>query len=230
MAAAALCRSDAAHGRKRPWETALTTAEPAPSVRKTRLTRRLFRAAGPRGGPEDQTLGEVIAGLGDRSFGWLILMFALVNLMPWPPGSTMVLALPLLIVTGQMALGLSQVRLPRFVTERRVGRKTFQRVVLRLRPLIRPIERIVRPRHLFVFGAATERLLGVALFLVAIALFMPIPLSAYLPAFALFVAGFGLVERDGLVTLIGVALGLIAIGVTVAVGGMIVLGAETIID
>ena len=56
------------------------------------------------------------------------------------------------------------------------------------------------------------------LFCVALALFLPIPLSAYGPAIALFVTGFGLVERDGLVTLVGVALGMAAIVVTHRVG------------
>ncbi len=102
-----------------------------------------------------------------------------------------------------MALGLRQVRLPGFITRRQVNRKTFQRVVLRLRPLIRPIERVVRPRHEYVFAPGPERALGVFLFCVAVALFLPIPLSAYGPAIALFVTGFGLVERDGLVTLVG---------------------------
>ncbi len=193
-----------------------------------RMSRRLFRAVGVRGGADSLTLGEVIAGLGDRSFGWLILLFSLVNLMPLPPGSTLVLALPLLLVTGQMALGLRVVRLPGFITRRRVGRKTFQRVVLRLRPLMRPIERVVRPRQLYLFEPGPERMIGGVLFAVSVALFLPIPLSAYLPAIALFVAGFGLVERDGVVTTCGVALGVVSILVTVAVVGALVFGARAI--
>jgi hypothetical protein len=203
------------------------TAEDRPRPR-LRLSRRLFRAAGERRGAVSQSIGEVIAGLGDRSFGWLILLFSLVNLMPWPPGSTLVLAIPLVIVTGQMALGQPQVRLPGFITRRQVNRRSFQRVVLRLRPLIRPIERIVRPRHEYVFAPGPERALGVFLLAVAVALLLPIPLSAYGPAIALFVTGFGLVERDGLVTLIGVALGAAAIAVTVVVAVMVFVGAKAV--
>jgi hypothetical protein len=118
--------------------------------------------------------------------------------------------------------------LPGFVTRRRVGRKTFQRVVLRLRPLIRPVERMVRPRHQWVFAPGPERALGVFLLCVAIALLLPIPLSAYGPAAALFVSGFGLVERDGLVTLAGVGLGVVAIAVTVASATAIYLGAVAV--
>lgn len=211
----------------RPWEFCVVHSDQGPPIRRLsrRLSRRLFRAAGPRGAPGDLTVGEVIAGLGDRSFGWMILLFSLVNLMPWPPGSTLILGIPLVLVTGQMALGLRAVRLPGFVTRRQVNRKTFQRVVLRLRPLIRPIERMVRPRLAYVFAPGPERALGAFLLCVSIALFLPIPLSAYGPAIALFVTGFGLVERDGVITLIGVALGVAAIVVTVVAATMIYLGA-----
>jgi hypothetical protein len=197
-------------------------------LRHIRLSRRLFRAAGSRGAPEGQSLGEVLEGLGDRSFGWLVLIFSLANLMPLPPGSTLVLAIPLLLITAQMAMGLRRVRLPGFITRRRVDRKGFQRIVLRLRPLIRPIEKVVRARHEYVFAPGPERALGAFLLVVSTALFLPIPLSGYLPAIALFITGFGLVERDGLVTLGGVAVGMVAIIVTIVVGGMIFFGARAI--
>jgi hypothetical protein len=203
------------------------TPSPPPHARRG-LLRRLFRAAGPRTAADGQTLGEVVSGLGDRSFGWLILLFSLVNLMPWPPGATLILGIPLVIVTAQMALGLPQVWLPGFITRRHVNRKAFQRVVLRLRPLIRPIERVVRPRHEWVFAPAPERALGVFLLFVSVALFPPIPLSAYGPAIALFVTGFGLVERDGLVTLVGVGLGVAAIAVTAASATLIYKGAVAV--
>jgi hypothetical protein len=202
------------------------TADPAPP--KRRLLRRLFRAAGPRGAADGQTLGDVVSGLGDRSFGWLIIIFSLVNLLPLPPGSTVLTGIPLVLVTAQMALGLRQIWLPGFINRVAVSRKNFQRRVLRLRPIIRPIERITRARHEYIFAPGPEQALGVFLLCVAIALLLPIPLSAYLPAIALFVSGVGLVERDGLVTLIGVVIGVVAITVTVVMAGLIFFGAKAL--
>jgi hypothetical protein len=193
---------------------------------RRRLSRRLVRAArGPRREP-DMTVGELVASLGDRSFGWCIVIFALVNLLPLPPGTSMLTAIPLILVTGQMALGLRQLWLPALLMRRAITRRRFQRQVLWLGPVIRPIERLVRPRHLYVFAPRAERLLGALLFAVALALSVPIPLSAYLPAAALFVAGIGLVERDGLVALGGAALGAVAIAVTVTVVALVVAGAD----
>ncbi len=196
-----------------------------PQDRPEPLSRRLLRAGGRRGESGTQTLGEVIEGLGDRSFGWLILIFATINLLPTPPGSTVVLAMPLLIVTAQMALGLGRIRLPGVIARRRVDRRAFQRMVLWLRPLIRPVERLVRPRLPRLFTPGSERTIGGFLFCVSAALSLPIPISVYLPAIALFVTAIGLVERDGAVTLAGLAIGLVAIAVTATLAMMIVTGA-----
>lgn len=199
-----------------------------PPPRPVRLSRRLFRAAGPRNGAPDTTLGAVLAGLGDRSFGWLILIFALVNLLPMPIGGTLITAIPLVLVTLQMALGLHSVRLPARLTRWPVNRKAFQRRVLWLGPVMRQIERVVRRRVEFVFAPQAERLLGIWLFCVSFVLFLPIPLSGYIPAFALFVSGVGLVERDGIVTLVGAGLGLAAMIVTAGVVATVIVGAHSL--
>jgi hypothetical protein len=190
------------------------------------MSRTLFRAAGRRAETDLVSISTLIAGLGDRSFGWLILLFALINLIPMPMG--MITSLPLILLTGQMAAGFEHVRLPGFITRLQVNRKAFQRVVLRLKPLIRPIEKIVRPRHDWLFQPKNERLLGFFLLVVSLALFIPIPLSGFIPAIALFITSFGLVERDGIITLAGIALGVVAIIITLAVGGMLVVGAQAL--
>ena len=53
--------------------------------------------------------------------------------------------------------------------------------MLWLGPVIRPVERIVRPRLPFVLSRRAERLLGVFLLAVAVALFAPLPLVSYPP-------------------------------------------------
>ena len=195
---------------------------------RRQLSRKLVRAAREAGDRDDMAIGDLVETLGDRSFGWCILLFGLINMLPMPVGSNMITAIPVVLLTGQMALGMERVHLPGFVLRARVGRKRFQKLVLWLGPVIRPVERMVRARHSYVFAPRAERALGCFLFLVALALFAPIPFSGYIPAAALCLAAIGLVERDGLVTLGGVVLGVVAIGVTVVVGGMLVLGAEAL--
>src|SRR3546814_13685663 len=104
--------------------------------------------------------------------------------------------------------------MPYFIDSRRVSRRRFKRMVLRLRSVLRPLERIIRPRLEWLFGQPCERILGAYLFLVAFALFLPIPLSGFIPAFALFLTGVGLAERDRAIPLLGMAIGLAAIANT----------------
>jgi hypothetical protein len=63
---------------------------------------------------------------------------------------------------------------------------------------------------------------------VAVALFVPLPLISYLPAAALCLAGIGLVERDGLVTLAAVALGVVAVIAVLTAGVALIAGVELI--
>lgn len=71
--------------------------------------------------------------------------------------------------------------------------------------------------------------MGALLMAVAIALFFPIPLSGFIPATALLVTSIGIVERDGVVALAGLALGAVAVVVTLVIGMMIVAGAKALV-
>ena len=190
------------------------------------MSRSLLMALRRCGDASAVPLGEVLSDLGNRSFGWSILVFGLVNLIPMPIGSQMVTGLPLLLLTAQMVLGFSHVRLPAAINRRCVSRRRFQGVVLRLKPVLRPLERIIRPRLGWIFQRRCERLVGVLLFLVAVALVLPIPLSGFISAFALFITGVGLAERDGAITLLGLVIGLAALGVTIAATVTIFIGVQ----
>ena len=216
------------------WKNRTPKAMPFPSIRpplpfRRYLANRLVRAAHDPDRSERMSLAELVASLGGRSLGWALLVFALVNLLPLPMGSDTITAIPVLIVTAQIALGYDELRLPGFIARRRIGRKPFQKLVLRLGALFRPIERVLKPRLSWLFEPPGERFFGLWLFVVALALAAPIPFTGYLPALALALAAIGLIERDGFVALAGAAVGLVGIGVTVAAATMVVAGAEALV-
>jgi hypothetical protein len=193
------------------------------------LANRLVRAAHDPDHSERMSLAELVASLGERSLGWALLVLALVNLLPLPMGSDTITAIPVLIVTAQIALGYDELHLPGFIARRSIGRKRFQKLVLRLGALFRPIERVLKPRLPWLFEPPGERLFGGWLFVVAVFLAAPIPFTGYLPAFALCLAAVGLIERDGFVALAGAALGLVGIGVTVTAATVLLAGAEALV-
>lgn len=175
------------------------------------------------------TLGNLLSALGEASFGWAIVLFSLLTLLPLPPGSTLITALPLIMTTGQIMLGYSHVKLPGPLARLPINPVTLRRTVLRLRPVTRRLERVLRPRLSVLFARRNDRPIGVLLLLIAIALFVPLPLSGWFPALSLFVFGVGLVEQDGVVAAIGLAMGVASVMLTAVILASLALGATALI-
>lgn len=176
------------------------------------------------------TLGSLLSALGGASFGWAIVVFALAALLPLPPGSTLLTALPLLMTTAQMMLGFRHVHLPGPLARIAIDPERLRRTVLGLRPVTRRLERVLRPRLSALVARRNDRVMGALLFVISLALFLPVPLSAWFPAISLFVVGVGLVERDGLVVALGLGLGLASVLLTAAIVASVVMGAEAILQ
>jgi hypothetical protein len=193
-------------------------------IRTSELLERLLRAH-PTGEP--WTLGDRVAVLGDRAFGVLLLMFALPNLLPVPlPGMSAVLGLPLVLLAAQMLIGLSRPRLPARLARWCPEPRHADHVVAGARRLLSRLERFVRPRWPFLADDRRVRhLLGAVCLALALVLALPIPLGNLLPALALSLIALGLLERDGLVVAVGVALG--AVGLLVVVASVLAV-AETL--
>lgn len=176
------------------------------------------------------TIGGLLEGLGDRSFGWGLMVFSLLTLLPLPPGSSLITGLPMLLVTLQMVLGYRHVTLPGRIARKPLDRDKLRRALFRLRPVTRRLDRILKPRLPRVFSAEYERLIGLVLFVVAFALFLPIPLSGWFPAVSLFICGVGMVERDGAVTITGIGLGAASAALTAAIAVSLYASADVIMN
>jgi hypothetical protein len=177
---------------------------------------------------ETITLGEILEDLGERSFGWCLFVFTLISLLPLPIGSNMLTALPVIWVAGQMAAGYRHIHLPRIMTDRAFKRRSVRATIHRFRFLLRPLERIAHPRRPEFFTPSRERLIGIALLIFSLALFLPIPLSGYGPAIAIFISSLGLVERDGVVLMIGLAVGVLAVVITIVMALLILFGVHSL--
>jgi hypothetical protein len=144
------------------------------------------------------SIGEIRDALGDRSFAALLLLFAALNLLPLPIGTTLIFGPPMVLVSLQMILGYETAWLPRFLTEKSVTAERFGRAAKRLIPLLEWLERFVRPRSWpFPRGGADRPVWMIAL-VMSIAVTLPIPVGNWLPSLSVAVIGLALGERDGL--------------------------------
>ncbi|KQV34646.1 exopolysaccharide biosynthesis protein exod [Rhizobium sp. Root268] len=180
-------------GHVRARQAKTTAAEAADHIQLSDILQRLAAESGPR-----ITLRDLAVAMQDRSFGAFLVVFALPNLIPLPPGATFILGLPLIFVAWQMVASRdNRIHLPKRMGDYAFDRDSFQTLASRITPWLKRAEKLVKPRAWFVGGRLAERLIGVLALILAIVIFLPIPFGNWLPAFALAVMGFALTERDG---------------------------------
>jgi hypothetical protein len=125
--------------------------------------------------------------------------------------------------------GYPHVRLPERLARLRIDPVKLRQTVLRLRPVTRRLERVLKPRYSLLFARRNERTLGLLMFVIALALFLPIPLSGWFPAISLFIIGVGIVEQDGLVSGFGLVLGAASVILTAKILTSLAAGADALI-
>lgn len=157
------------------------------------------------------SMGDLLEIAGDRAFGALLFVFALPNVVPTPPGVSAMLGLPLVLLSAQFLWGRRTPWLPRVIASRSMARADFAELISRMAPLLRRFERVLKPRWSFLVSAVAERVLGLGLLLLAVILFLPIPLGNMLPAAAICILSLALIEHDGLASLLGILLGVLAV-------------------
>jgi hypothetical protein len=145
--------------------------------------------------------------------GPVLFALTLPVLLPTPPGVSMVLALPLLLIAPQLIVGRRQLWMPHPLAERTIERDDLAKLVRRLLPHLRRLERLVRPRLRFLTGRVGASLVGVAATLIAVVLVLPLPAANLVPSLALALMALGLSRRDGVFVVAGY--GMLALAVLV---------------
>lgn len=155
---------------------------------------------------EDEiSIADLTQMFGGRAIGALLFVFGLICTLPLPPGATTIFGLPLLLLAPQLVIGASAPWLPKGVKTRTISAAGLARTLPRVISTLRKIEAISRPRLVFLFNPIGERVIGLLCTLLAIVLILPIPLGNVLPALAVTVLSFSLIQRDGLIALAGYA-------------------------
>ncbi|AJY47160.1 exopolysaccharide biosynthesis protein [Martelella endophytica] len=172
------------------------------------------------------SLRQLDEALADRSFGAFLVVFAIPNLVPLPPGATLVLGIPLILIAWQMmASRHNAIWLPERIARVSIDGKRCADALDKILPWLRWIEGGIRPRAWFLKTRRSERLLGAYALILAIVVFCPIPFGNWLPALALGIIGLSVTERDGYGIIVGSIVGVVAI----LLAGLVVLAAGALL-
>jgi hypothetical protein len=186
-----------------------------PSAGFIALSRRLSDEAGPEG----LTVGELLDRLDERAFGLAILLMAIPCLVPGLYGPPQILGLPIVLFAGQMLIGRTEPWLPHGMKARRVPKAWLEGMAGFAEKRLLWLERIARPRLTAFAVGAGERM--AALMMIVATICIVIPFTNTVPSVALALLAAGVLQRDGLFTLMGSLIALawaaLVVGLPIAV-------------
>jgi hypothetical protein len=174
--------------------------QPAGSTAPT-LSQRLDEIVASEG-PERLSFTELAAALHHRAWGGLLLIFAAINVLPLPPGSTFVFGLPVLLIAGQMAAGKKTPWFPKRLERRGVTKAELASLSPKMRWFENLISKLVRARVPALTGPGATRLIGVVCFLLALIVAIPVPLLHHAPAASISLFALALIYGDGVLVVV----------------------------
>jgi len=166
------------------------------------------------------TTGTLVEALRERGVGALMVLFALLVMIPIP-GLNTLFAAPLVLLTARQALGHNSIWLPARIMDRKLDPAKTAGALGRILPALRLLEKILRPRLLWV-TAGTTRLIGALGLCMSLFASIPIPLTHTVPGFGLLLMAGGMTQRDGLAVLAGAIIGMSYI--ILVIGAIVILG------
>lgn len=162
-------------------------------------------------------ISDLIDSMEGAGFGLTLMVFSFAVLIPLPPPVPSIISTPLLVFAYQMMIGLKAPKLPKKFSNTTIKRTILATIMRKSTPYIMRVERILRPRLLFMMSILAERVVGGLIFIFAGFVLIPMPLSNFVPGLGILIISFGLLGRDGLVMIFGIFVGFLGILISISV-------------
>ena len=171
---------------------------------------------------EAVSLEWILSQLHERAFGLFLLILALPCCIPFLYGLPQIVALPLMFVSAQIVLGRRIPWLPGKLSARTASVEGLASLSRRSGPWLKRIEAVSRPRLSMLTQSPVDRIVGLALVLFSASILVPVPGTNTVPGFAVVIVAMGLLQRDGLLVLLGAILGTAWIGTLIFAGATLI--------
>ncbi|MGB5632362.1 MAG: exopolysaccharide biosynthesis protein [Waterburya sp.] len=181
---------------------------------------------------EKVTLSEILTLAGERIFGFLFVILAFPSALPVPaPGYSVPFGIAMFFLAIQLIMGRDRPWLPEKIINGSMSLKKVQGFLKKGNPWLRRIEALTKPRLTYVCTSIPGRvIIGLAIALMSISMMIPIPGTNTIPAIGIFFTGFGLVEDDGAISLLGLIICALAAAVSISILIAVVWGGSSLID
>jgi hypothetical protein len=158
---------------------------------------------------------DLVLAMDSVGFGLVMMIFAFGIIIPTPPPFPSIISIPLVVFALQMSIGYPAPKLPKKFSNLTVKRSVLAALVNKSSPYIRKVERILRPRLLFMTSTIAERIIGFFVLLFSSFVLLPMPLSNFIPGLGVLIISFGLLGKDGLVVILGIVVGTLGMAISI---------------
>lgn len=141
----------------------------------------------------------------------MLVVFAAINIIPLPPGTNTIIAIPLVLISAQMVLGRASPWFPQWIDRRGVTKIELQKLVEKMAAVEGRIERVFRPRMAQLTGSTATRAIGLVCMILSVVAGLPILMIHNAPAVAILLFGLALIYRDGALVIVAAAAAVLAI-------------------
>jgi len=158
---------------------------------------------------ERTSLAHILDIFHERGFGAILFILALPAALPVPAvGYGTILAIPLIFLTAQQALGARALWLPRRLKQKTIASAALKTTIAKAQPFIAWLEIVIRPRLGSITQGVFSNIIGLAGLIMALSVLIPLPLTNTVPSLGIALMALGVLMRDGLAVLAGMVIGL----------------------
>ncbi|MDD2867464.1 MAG: exopolysaccharide biosynthesis protein [Neomegalonema sp.] len=166
-------------------------------------------------GTEVFTLETIMRALGEERFD-ANLLFATLPSLEAAPSKPAMIEVSAALMAGQMAVGRRGPALPRTLLDREIPRHSLAVAIHAALPVVEAAEKFARPRLKWLNHPVSRRILGAFLFVLTATVAFPLIGFDPLQSLSTFAISFGMAEGDGAAILLGVMVGVVALGLIAA--------------
>jgi hypothetical protein len=152
----------------------------------------------------------LVTALGEHAYAAGIFFFAAICLIPAPPGLSLLIGLPLVILSFLNLMG-KPFWLPAFIMSIEIPSGIIGRFKKKVLPRLQAAERILHPNAPWLQNTYAQRFVNSYIGLLSISVLVPLPFTAMLPSFCICLLSLGMMQKDYRWVLAGVLLGAFAL-------------------
>jgi hypothetical protein len=195
--------------------TAASDAPESLSLMRTSAVLRSILTNNP--GVQTFSVERILEAIGTDRVEATLTMFSIPAIVPVPLPQGVV-AMPTGMIACQMMAGRKRIKLPQAILRKYVSRRALAIAIHAAVPLLEAAEKVVRPRWSWVTHPTSRRVIGLFVFLLAVAIGFPFLGFDALHATSIIAISLGLAEKDGLAVVLGVVAGLLSLVIVAATG------------